>query len=280
MAATGTGMATVKMGDVWDRTTQVLSGRAGALAGIAVVTLLIPLVLMLAWTSFGPARTASGVAITSLLYLPVAVIGMLGALAMTALATEPATTPSAAWAQARARLLPLIGITVLLIAVLFLTMVPVIIILAGARVDMAALAGGGVQRLPSGLMAIVAIYYIVFLLALLWAGARLSVLNAVILHERLGIGAIRRSFALTRGITMKLIGVLLLYLVVMFVVGGAVQSVAGVVFRLILGADGVATAIFLAGVLGTIVTTIFSILAATFAAQLYVALTTRQSTTA
>lgn len=280
MTATGTGMATVKIGTVWDRTIEVLNGRANALAGIAFVTLFLPLAVTLAWATFGMARMGGSASVTFILYLAAAIIGLLGGLAMTALASDPATTRTDAWALARRRLLPMCGIAAALLAIITLTLVPVIVILAGARVDMAALAAGGVQQLPAGVLAIVATYYVVFLLFLLWAGARLSVLYAVVLHERLGFGAIRRSFALTRGMTMKLIGVVLLYLVVLLVVRGAVQSVAGVIFRLILGADQIATAVFLSGLLGAIVTTVFSVLAATFAAQLYIALTARQPTAA
>jgi hypothetical protein len=273
-------MTMVKMGTIWDRTTAVLSGRAGALGGVATVTLFLPLTLMLAWTMFFQPKTSSGMVLTLVLYLAAAFVGLLGALAMTALASDPETTTASAWARARSRILTLCGVTLVLVAVAVLALLPVILILAASRVDMTALTAGGAPRLSGGLMTIVALYYILFMVFLLWFAARLSVLNAVVLHERLGLGAIRRSFQLTRGITWRLIGVLLLYAVVLFVVRAAIQSVVGLVLRLILGADQIAVAVFVAGMVGAAITTIFSVLAATFAAQLYVALTTTRQPTA
>ncbi len=38
------GRVMVKMGNVWDRSTEVLSGRGGMLAGIAIPTLFVPAV--------------------------------------------------------------------------------------------------------------------------------------------------------------------------------------------------------------------------------------------
>ena len=72
--------------------------------------------------------------------------------------------------------------------------------------------------------------------------------------------------------TWRIIGVLVLFCIVLLVATGAAQSVTGIVFRLVLGADSVATAAFLAGVAGSIVTTVFTALAAVFTAQLYVAI--------
>ena len=280
MRDTGTGMTKVKMGDVWDRTTQVLGGRAGALAGIAVVTLFLPLVAMLLVAATMSPTAPSTAFVTLALLLVVAAIGVLGMLAMIALASDPATTRADAWRQARQRLLPAIGVSALLIAIAVLAALPAMLVLWRAKVDMAALAGPGASRIAGGTLSFLVIYYVAYIVLMLWAFARLAPLNAVVLHERLGLNAIRRSFALTRGHGWRLIGVILLYVVVLAIVRLAVQSVIGVIFRLVLGPERISVAVLLAGVTGAMVTTAFTVIAATFTAQLYVALAARQPTTA
>ena len=171
-------------------------------------------------------------------------------------------------------MLPALGITMLLTFVAALFVVPPVIVLLNSGFDFAAAASGSsVQMTPpsANAAAFVALYGLAFLLVAIWIGARLVLLNPVILNERRGIGAIRRSVQLTKGLTWRIIGVLILFAIVMLVSTWAAQSVTGIIFRLALGANGIATATFLSGVVATIVTTVFTALAAVFTAQLYVA---------
>lgn len=276
-------MAKVTMGGVWDRTTAVLSGRFGALAGIAFPTLFLPLALLLLWSTTIAVRnpgTATGVLAIVLLLL-VVIFAALGALAMIALASDPATTRAAAWAHARQRLLPLLAVGGVLILVALLLMLPLIGVLAAAHIDMAMFTAGaaanGAPTMSRGVVLFLLLYYVAFVILMIWASARLAVLNAVVLNERLGLGAIRRSIALTRGITWRLIGVLLLYAVMLIVVRLAAQSVLGVILRLALGPASISTVALIVGLVGAAVTTVFSIIAVVFSAQLYVALVARQS---
>lgn len=276
-------MTKVTMGAVWDRTSEVLSGRFGALAGIAFLTLFLPLTILLVWTTSVAARVpgAAAGAISILVLLLVVVAAALGALAMIALASDPATTRAEAWALARARLLPLLAVVGILVVVAIVLLLPIIGVLTAAHVDMARLAAGAsagaAPAMSRGVVTFLALYYLAFLILMIWASARLSVLNAVVLHERLGLGAIRRSIALTRGLTWRLIGVLFLYVIVLFVVRLAAQSVVGVVLRLALGPANIPTVGIVVALVGAAVTTVFSIIAVAFSAQLYVALVARHS---
>ena len=101
--------------------------------------------------------------------------------------------------------------------------------------------------------------------------ARLLLTNAVILTERRGIGALGRSGALTRRLTLKLVGVLVLFAVVLFVVERAVQPVIGLAFRLLLGPDQADVAAFLASVAGAIVFAAFLVVTQVFGARLHAA---------
>lgn len=274
MATAGIVNARVKMGTVWDRTIEVLNGRTGMIARIAVLGMLLPTVVRDGFVAFSSRANPVSMLVSAVLTL-VALFAMIWAqLAIIAIATDPAVDAASARRQGSARTLPAFGITVLLTIVAVVLALPPIVVLAQSGFDFAAAASGTtVQMTPPsvGAATFTALYGLAYLLVLLWIGARLVVLNPVILNERLGVGAIRRSIRLTKGMTWRIIGVMVLFVIVLLVATGAAQSVTGIVFRLVLGADSIATAAFLAGIAGSIVTTAFTALAAVFTAQLYVA---------
>jgi len=263
----------VKMGTVWDRTVEVLNGRTGMIASIALLGMLVPSVVRDGFVAFSTPGTASFALVGGVLTIAALVTMIWAQLAIVAIATDPATDAAAARHQAGARLLPAIGITVLLSVVAGLLVLPPIVALALAGFDFTAAASGRPVATPGlGSAALFsALYVLAYLVLVLWAGARLILLNPVILNERVGIGAFRRSIQLTRGLTWRIIGVLILFVIVALVSTWAAQAVTGIIFRLALGADSIGTATFLAGIAGTIVTTAFTALATVFTAQLYIA---------
>ncbi|MGU3391826.1 hypothetical protein [Sphingomonas sp. M1A8_2b] len=264
----------VRMGTVWDRTVEVLNGRTGMIAPIALLGIVLPSVVRDGFVAFSTPGTAMFALVGGVLAI-VALVAMLWAqLAIVAIATDPATDAAEARRQAGARLLPAFGITVLLSIVAVILAVPPVLVLIQSGFDITAAANGSSAQMtpPSaGAAGFVGLYSLVYMLVLVWIGARLILLNPVILNERLGFGALLRSVRLTKGLTWRIIGVLLLFGIVLIVTSWAAQSVTGVVFRLALGADGLALATFLAGIFATIVSTAFTVLAAVFTTQLYVA---------
>lgn len=264
----------VRMGNVWDRTVEVLNGRTGMIAAIAAVGLFLPAIVRDAYVALGTPGTMAFVVIGSALSLLALLAMIWGQLAIIAVATHPATTRDAAGRQARARLGPAFGITLLLGIVAVLAMLPPIVVLMRSGFDIAAAARGTPAlggALSAGAGMFVILYSLVYVVAAIWIAARLVLLNPVILNARLGLGAIARSVALTRGLTWRIIGVVILFGIAVVVATGAAQSVSGVIFRLVLGASGTGLAAFLASAVGTLVTTGFTALAAVFTAQLYVA---------
>ncbi len=263
----------VRMGYVWDRTVEVLNGRTGMIGGFALLGLFLPSVVRDAYVAAGTPGTI-GFAVIGLTLSLIALLAVIWAqLAIVAVATHPSTTREDAARQGRARLLPAIGITILLGFIAGLAMLPPIVALAWSHFDFAAASRGAATMTPptAGTAVFVTLYLVVYVLVAIWLVTRLALLNAVIVNERLGIGAIRRSFALTRGLSWRIIGVVLLFAIVLVVATGAAQAVTGVILRLVLGASGKGLATFLADVAGTLVTTAGSALAAVFTAQLYVA---------
>lgn len=264
----------LSIGDVWDRTTDVLRGRTGIIAPIAILAILLPNVASAAVTSFAPKSPSSALLLVIVTFLSV-VATIWGTLAIIAVASDPATDRPAAQRQATARLLPALGIVLVLGAVLMLAVVPIVVGLMRGGVDFTR--PDTAAQLSGGAAGFVFLYSLVLIAFAFWLSARLIVLNPVILNERCGLRSIPRSIELTQGMTWKLIALLILFSLVVLIPTLAVQAVVGVAVRLIVGEEGRAAAAFAGSAAGTVVTSAFSAIAAVFQAQLYVALRARRA---
>ena len=264
----------VRMGNVWDRAVEVLRGRSSILGSIAVGAIFVPSLVGNAVSTFLTPTPGANVAATTgllglVLGLAVLLVSIWGQLAMLAVASDPATTRADAGRQATQRLLPAVGIVLLLGVVFTLAFMPLVFILMRAGVNFTSL--NAMQTVSASTAGSASLYILVMMVLGLVVGARLLLLNAVIVNERRGIGAIMRSVRLTRGMTLRIIGLMLLFALVLLVPMIAVQSVFGLVARLVLGGDAPGLVTFIASAAGAVVTTIFSVVAAAFTAQLYVA---------
>lgn len=271
----------VKIGTVWDSTLEAVRGRAGVIAPIALVALFLPRVAQAAMANYGAEpgiQPGVGVALLRMLIaIGTLLLTLWGALAITAITSDPDVTRPRAARLATTRLLPLLGVSVVLGLALGLLALPLFGLLTAAGVDMARMSTPGYRPELSGGAAAVAVLYMLVLLGLLfWLLARLMPLVPVVLHERLGLRAIGRAFRLTRGLALKLIGVLILFAIVLGVTTGAAQLVVGLVFRLVLGSDNIPTATFLGGVAGAAVGAVLSVISYVFCARLYVMLGGRE----
>lgn len=265
---------TVRIGSVWDSTQQVLAGRTGMLAPIAAIGFVLPSVmqvLLLPQTpGASPGFTGVAVALVAIL------LSLWGQLAIMALATHPATTQAEAGRVGVARMLPVLGLALVIALVLAAVILVPLLVLGLSGYDFAAaMAAGGNPALmppvPGGAGAFVTLYMLVTAVVAIWLAARLMLVYAVVLNERRGLGAFRRSIALTRGMTWRLIGVCLLFLIVLTVATLAAQGVTGTVARLILGPERLATARGIAALAGAVVSAGFMTMAYVFVARLYVA---------
>ena len=264
----------VRMGNVWDRAVEVLRGRSSILGSIALGTIFVPTLVGNAVSAFAapasgsPATPATG-GLGAVVALAILLAGVWGQLAMLAVSSDPATTRADAGRQATQRLLPALGIVLLLGVVFTLAFMPLIFFLMRAGVNFTS--PNAMQSVSASTAGSASLYILVLMVLGLVVGARLLLLNAVIVNERRGIGAILRSVRLTKGMTLRIIGLMLLFGLVLLVPMLAVQSVVGLVARLVLGGDAPGLVAFLASAAGAVVTTVFSVVAAAFTAQLYVA---------
>ena len=268
----------VTMSNVWDRAMDVVRGRTGQLAGIAALTLFLPALVRDAVRLFAAPGSVGFAAIAGLVSIGVLLVAIWGQLALLATATDPRTTAADAYAQASARFPAALAVTAVAIVVVIALLIPVGVAIGLSGVDFSAMAATGkIPELGGGTATFLALYVLALLVFGIWAAARLTLTNAVVLNERRGIGAYARSWELTRGLTWRIIGVFLLYVIVLGVAASAAQFIVGTLLALALGRLAVAT--FLTAAAGGLVTTILSVIATAFLAQLYVAVTPREVAT-
>lgn len=269
----------VRMSGVWDRASDVIAGRRGILASIALLFVWLPGLVRaaarLAVNGAGPAAAApmpGSFWLVSILGLAVLVLGAIGNLALVAVASDPSVGRGEALRIALNRLGAYVGIMLLVITAFVVLAVPLVIAVLSAYPSLAALQAGAVPQVSAGLGLFVLVYSLVLAVFFLWVEARLLVvLVPVIVNERLGLRSVARAFALTRGLTWRIVGVLLLFLVVFVVALLAAQGVVGVTLRLLLGYDHLALALFLTAAIVSMVSCAFSVVISVFSAQLYVA---------
>lgn len=261
----------ISVGTVWDRTTEVIAGRFAILAAIALIFVFVPALVQSAVDAAG-ASFASLKTVGGLVALGVAMLGIIGSLAITAVATDPAVDRVEGVGIGGKRLWPMIGVLALIAVAGLLSVMPALYLFATSGFDMGRAAlGQGQEGVDDTRFGLAMLYSFVIAIVWLWLGARLLPLVAVVVNERLGIGAIARAFSLTRGSTLKLIGVLILYSIVLIVAVLAATSIIGVIVRLIVGADNMGAVTFAAGAVGAAITAAFSVVQAVFSGQFYLA---------
>ncbi len=266
---------TVNMGTVWDRTTEFLSDNLSALAPIALAAIFLPQLIGDVVNQAGPSL---GAPVMQVVGLACALIGLWGQLAIVALALDPDAGRNAAQATATRGY----GRALLVMVVIFIAMavlaLPILGVLIASGVDLTQFADTGnasaAPNMSLGAGAFLGLYGIALLTVLLFVTVRLAPVYPIILAEGKGLAAIGRSVAVTRGITWKLVGVWLLFLVVFLVATAAARSVFGTVIGLIVPGEGPFTAAsIVTAILGALITTAFTTIVAAFSARLYFAVT-------
>lgn len=271
----------VRMSAVWDRATEVIAGRTSILASIVLSFVWLPSVVQrgLRLAVYGDAPPASPGAVAPGIALALALVGLVvlalaivGHLALVAVASNPSVSRNEALRIAMRRFWPYLGLVLLVSVALLILILPILIPVLSAYPSLAAMQAGGPPQMAPGTGLFVLVYALVLTAAILWVEARvLMVLTPVIVNERLGLGAFGRAFALTGGLTWRIVGVLLLFIVVAVVALLALQSVVGIIWRLLLGFAHDGLTVFLTAAVVGLLACVLSVIVAAFTAQLYVA---------
>lgn len=231
----------VSVGTVWDRAVDFVRDHLGAVMPVLLVTQFAAPAISGSLAGVRADATGGTAAGLGLLSVATTIISLWGALYLVGFAAQPSGREhrDEAMRIATSRFLPLVGVSIVLMVVLGILALPGVLLAVSSGFDFMAIANGtplqpaDVAKLGSAML-----YFVVLALFVLWASARLLPINAVVAMERRGLGAIPRAFALTRGLTWKLIGLILLYAIVTGVAVSAAQFVFGAVIALVVGDDG------------------------------------------
>ncbi len=270
----------VSVGTVWDRAVDFVRDHLGAVMPVLIVTQFAAPAISGSLTGVRADATGGLAAGLGLLSLATTVISLWGALYLVGFAAQPSGREDrrAAMAIATSRFLPLIGISIVVLVALGILALPGILLAVASGFDFMAIANGTTMQ-PSefGKLGSALLYFLVFALFILWLSARLLPINAVIAMERRGMGAFGRAFALTRGMTWKLIGLILLYAIVAGIAISAAQFVFGAVVALIASDTG---GLSLAAVAGAVavaaVSSVLALYQSAFIGKLYRAIVGEQ----
>jgi len=260
----------VKLEAVWDRTSEFVAERRADVMPIAGLLLFVPLALLnILMGLIGREPSVHNIAL-GLASLALALVTMWGHLALTALVLD-APGWKAAVRNGAGRLPFAVLISLIEMAVVVLAVSPIFVVFA-----MSGIVPG---RPPAGMPMIglepavfILVYGLVFAIVGLVLLARLLLVDAALVGERRGVSALIRSLSLTRGMTLKLVGVALLYIIVSQVAGLATKTVFGAILGLLtLGSDTATVATITTTTLVALVQTGFTALATVFTARLFIA---------
>lgn len=260
----------IEMGTIWDRTLAFVGDHLRAILPIAIFALLLPITLA---TLVSDASQGCAPAIDPLVGGIAALVLVLptlwAQLALTALALQGPARPARAATGAFGRA---VAAMLLLFAGVLVLVLPLILLgtgMVGVQ-DGCAAAAGDTPRI--GLFA--GLYVVALAIVAAVVMVRMTMLYPVIVAERGVIAAIRRGWAVSRGLFWKLVGVWLVFGLVYAVAWLAARSAFGAIFGLIApdaGPFGVTTIV--AALLVACVRVAFTVIVATFAALLYRAVT-------
>jgi hypothetical protein len=265
----------VNMGNVWDRTTEFLSDNLGAVVPVALLTIFVPQSISKAISQAGP-QVAPGLSIGVVLLLLLPMIW--GQLAVTALALDPEAGRSAAKSAATRRVGQVLLAMLIPFVIILILSLPIVFAWVKGSVDVAALVGaspGPRADISQGAVQFIRLYGAALIVFAVFLSVRLStLLMPIVVVEGGVIGALRRSFALSSGISWKLFGVVLLFAVVMGVASIAITSAFGILFRVLEPAAGpFSVGSIIVAILGGLVTTAYYVVQSSFMAKVYLAAT-------
>jgi hypothetical protein len=251
------------MSAIWDESAALIRRESHLLVPVALATVGIGSVIS---GLTQPETPAEGLgAMGALGFILGNILGLIGNLAMMALALMPGMSVGESLRLAIARMPKMLGIVAVFLIALIVMMIPIVMILkmSGAQIS--------ADMSPEDLPGIAILLVLVVGAALLYVSARLLTLSAIIVDRNPpAIDAIKSSFASTRGIVAKIVGVLLLFFVVTLVVSGAVASLSGILFGMLGKAVGVPLLGKGLTVLATgMVSALLSIVSTVFGAMLY-----------
>ncbi|WP_230772165.1 hypothetical protein [Sphingomonas sp. Leaf4] len=225
----------VNIGTVWDRTVDFVRDHLGSVTAVVLATQFAPSVVSGSLERLRGEATGGMAAVYGIVTLAATLIALWGALYLIGYAAQTTGREQAAEARriATGRFLPLIGVSLILLVGFFILALPGIVLGATSGFDfVAAMNGTTLTPEQYGALGPAILYFALLTLVAIWVFARLLTVNAVVAMERRGLGAIARGFAMTKGMALKLIGLLILYGIITGVAVSAARFVTGAIFAI------------------------------------------------
>ena len=256
------------MGNVWDRTAEFLSANMRVLLPIALLALLLPNAVNA--LVGGAAATINPVIVQSYV-LVCALIALWGQLAVAALALYTDGGRSRAMVEATGNLGRTVVAFLIMFAIIAILALPIVGAFVARGIDLTALRAGTAQAdMSRGTALFVSIYGLVLFVVIIVIAIRLGMLVPVIVAEGGVIAAIKRAWALSRGIAWKMIGVWLLFTIVYLVADAAVTSGIGTVLGLFIDMKPpFSVGRIIVAILSGLMTAAYYLIVAAFSAKLY-----------
>lgn len=261
----------VNLEAVWDRTSEFVGERRADMIPIALLLLFVPIGLMSNMMPLiGRQPSVRNIAL-ALAAVALGIVTIWGHLALTALVLKAGGWKAAVRTGAE-RLPVAVLISLIEMVVLVLAVAPIVVVFAMSGIMSDPTPAGSVPTMGLAPAVFILVYGLVLTIVGLVLLARLLLVNAALVGERRGVSALIRSLALTRGMTLKLVGVVLLYIIVSQVAALATKTVFGAILGLLtLGNDNATLATVITTTLVALVQTGFTALATVFTARLFLA---------
>ena len=210
----------------WDETREIFRRDGGLLVSVALALIVLPEVVIGIISPPQATVGADAPAAMQLLRFAVALISLIGQLALIRLALGPSTTVGAAIGHGARRFPSALGAVIVLIIGLAVIAVPLIFILSLALgIDVSRLSGP-----PSGPAALM---FLIIGLAALLVSVRFTLVSPVASAESIGpLAIIKRSWRLTSGNYWRMLGFIMLLIVATLVLMVAAGVVGGLLARM------------------------------------------------
>lgn len=265
-------MSSLSISKAWDDTVEVLNRESKLIVPVSLACFAIPTAIS-GWMSLGaaPGEASGGGALVSFIILFIATVGQM-TVARLAIGWKGFLGEAMTLSARRAPgVFGAMLILVLPIALLFILILGGVMANAGIT-DPAQINEETLKAMPQVGLTLVALAIVMIMLC-----ARLFPISAVAVAETAGpVALIKRSWALTRGHFLRLLGTMILLLIATFVATGALGMIVGTVATLVTGpAAPFSTTSLLIGLANGVAAAVVSAISAVLIGRIYVQLATQ-----
>lgn len=257
-------MTKLSISQAWDETRAILTRDGRHIATVAAALVLLPTALA---TTIAPSSPeVSGEPLPMLLGLIANLLSLVGTLSITAIALKPGVTVGESISAGARRVFTVLG--AMLLFVLPMAVLLAVIIAPNASGDTPQAMLESLKSAGSTIGLLVLLWSF----ALLYLFIRFMFVSPVAVSENAGpVMLLKRSWALSRGNVLRLLGFVLMLIVLLLVLSAVAGVLGGIVAALVAGPpEPMSVSALVVGLMAGLATMVVVILSALMAARLYV----------